>query len=172
MPLCPSLEVPEVRLPVEMLWGYPLPHTQHKPALQCPVSTPVPEETRNIWPREHISLLRTLGTAGFFLFESPGHHPAGHFHGLSGISPAGGMSAAVLQPPSEPYQWRGKMQEVLGLGEVTQRTKAADKKKSHPRGSAGNDHPREDKLLGMSLPPLPRAPQPSKLPARGGFTAL
>lgn len=38
MPLCPSLEVPEVRLPVEMLWGYPLPHTQHKPALQCPVS--------------------------------------------------------------------------------------------------------------------------------------
>ena len=66
VPPCPSSEVPEVGLPVEMLWGYPLPRTRHKPTLQRPVSTRDPKETQNIWPRERVSLPRSLGTAGFF----------------------------------------------------------------------------------------------------------
>lgn len=39
------------------------------------------------------------------------------------------MSQAVIQPPAELDRHRGKAQEGSGLGEVTDRTKAADKKK-------------------------------------------
>lgn len=58
------------------------------------------------------------------LLEPSGHHPDGHFHGSSHAShPLVGW----LQLPSELYQWRGKPQEVLGLGEITGRIHAGNK---------------------------------------------
>lgn len=63
----------------------------------------------------------------------------------------------------------GEKQEVLGLGEVTERTKAADKK-THPSAPAGNNHPHEDKRVWASLSSL--VPPTLRAPHARGFTAL
>lgn len=64
----------------------------------------------------------------------------------------------------------GEKQEVLGLGEVTERTKAADKK-THPSAPAGNDHPHEDKRVWASLSSCV-SPNPPSSPRAGFHCAL
>lgn len=88
--------------------------------------------------------------------------------GISTGSPASHLPVQCLRLRFSPHlshtSGRGKRRRSQGWERSLGGLKQLIKKKNHPSSSAGNDHPREDKRVGTSRPPLPRAPNPPSSP--------